>query len=272
LDSLPDTWAALCALALLLGARHGLDADHLATIDGLTRYNARTNARLARAAGMLFSLGHGAIVMLIALVTGALASGWQAPAWLEATGVAVSVSFLFGLAFLNVRAVVVTHPDEVVAPAGIKGRWLGRFITVQKPWAVAAVGALFAISFDTVTQATLFALAGSRFGGIVPALAIAALFVIGMLTVDGVNGLWIHRLIRRADRTARVASRVMALGVAALSFAIGLLTVAKIVAPALDPWLERHDLAVALTVIGGMVATFVLAMLAARRQLARGAS
>ncbi len=45
MDELPATWTALCMLAFVLGARHGFDADHLATIDGLTRYNARTNPR-----------------------------------------------------------------------------------------------------------------------------------------------------------------------------------------------------------------------------------
>ena len=50
--------------------RHGFDADHLATIDGLTRYNARANPRLARMAGALFSLGHGVVVLLVALVAG----------------------------------------------------------------------------------------------------------------------------------------------------------------------------------------------------------
>src|SRR5512144_152413 len=51
MDALPATWTALCAVAFLLGSKHGFDADHLATIDGLTRYNARANPRLARARG-----------------------------------------------------------------------------------------------------------------------------------------------------------------------------------------------------------------------------
>ena len=36
----------------LLGIRHGFDADHLATIDGLTRLNAQRNPRLALAIGL----------------------------------------------------------------------------------------------------------------------------------------------------------------------------------------------------------------------------
>ena len=59
MDQLPATWTALCVLGFVLGARHGFDADHLATIDVLTRYNARTNPALARFCGALFSLAHG---------------------------------------------------------------------------------------------------------------------------------------------------------------------------------------------------------------------
>ncbi|MCX7057509.1 MAG: hypothetical protein NTZ79_10025 [Proteobacteria bacterium] len=37
--------------------RHGLDADHLATIDGLTRFGRRAGVAHARYAGALFSFG-----------------------------------------------------------------------------------------------------------------------------------------------------------------------------------------------------------------------
>jgi high-affinity nickel-transport protein len=267
MDQLPTTWAALCALAFVLGAKHGFDADHLATIDGLTRYNARTNPRLARFCGALFSLGHGAIVLLVALAAGALASRWQAPGWLELTGVSISILFLFGLAFLNLHAVLTTHPHEVVRPAGLKGRLLGSIFSVQSPWAVAAVGALFALSFDTVSQAALFALAAGRFGGIAHALMVAGIFVLGMLVVDGINGLWLQRLIRRADRTAIVASRVMALAVAGLSLAVGLFTVAKLVAPDVDAWAEGRELWFGGAVIVGVLVAFATGMCVARRRV-----
>jgi high-affinity nickel-transport protein len=264
MDTLPATWTALCLIAFGLGMKHGFDADHLATIDGITRRNARTNPRLARVAGSLFSLGHGGIVLLVALGAGSLSSGWQTPAWLEATGIGVSVVFLFGLAFLNMRAVVMADPNAIVAPAGFKGRLLGRFITVRRAWAVAAVGALFALSFDTVSQAALFALAAGRFGGVGHALLVAGLFVLGMLVVDGVNGVWLSRLIRRADRTAVVASRVMACTVAAISFAVGGFTVARLLLPAVATWADGREL-----LVGGIVVTAVLTAFAAGMRASR---
>jgi nickel/cobalt transporter (NiCoT) family protein len=266
MDNLPATWTALCLLAFGLGMRHGFDADHLATIDGITRYNARSNPGLARVAGSLFSLGHGAVVLGVALVAGSLSAGWQTPAWLELAGVGVSIVFLFGLAFVNVRAVLTAAPDAVVAPTGFKGRLLGRFITVRRPWAVAAVGALFALSFDTVSQAALFALAAGRFGGIAEALFVAGLFVLGMLVVDGINGVWISRLIRRADRTAVIASRVMACTVAAISLAVGAFTVAKLLLPAVDAWADGRELFIGALVVTAVLAAFAAGMRASRQR------
>lgn len=266
MEALPTTWSALCALAFALGLRHGFDADHLATIDGLTRYNAATNPALSRLCGALFSLGHGAVVGLVALAAGSLSSGWQAPTWLEFTGIGISIAFLFGLAFLNVRAVLVAAPGAVVATAGLRSRLLGRIVTVRSPWAVAAVGALFAISFDTVSQAALFALAAGRFGGVPEALMVCGLFVLGMLVVDGINGLWIHRLIRKADRTAAIASRVMALAVAALNLALGLFTLAKVLSADVDAWAEGRELLIGGAIVAGVLVAFVVGMLAARRQ------
>jgi len=265
MDPMPSTWAALCALAFVLGAKHGFDADHLATIDGITRYNAGRRPRLARYAGTLFSLGHGAVVVMIAIVAGAVTSKWHAPPWLELTGVTVSMAFLFGLAFLNLHAVATTRPHEVVRPAGLKGRMLGRVLTVQRPWAVAAVGALFAVSFDTVSQATLMSLAAERFGGLVHSLFVALLFVAGMLVVDGVNGAFLTKLVRDADRMAVVASRIMALGVGALSMAVGLFTLAKLALPRVDAWAEGRELELGASVAIGVIVAFGVAMATARR-------
>ena len=271
MDQLPGTWTALCALAFVLGVRHGFDADHLATIDGLTRYNARADPRLSRSAGALFSLGHGVVVLMVALVAGSLATGWHTPGWLEVTGAAVSVACLFGLAALNVRAVLAADPNAVVAPAGLRARLLGRILNIRRAWAIAAVGMLFALSFDTVSQAALFALAAGKFGGLPHALFVATLFVLGMLAVDGANGLWINRLIRRADRTAVIASRVMALTVAGISLAVGAFTVTKFLVPALDAWADGRELWFGTAVVVAVLLAFAGAMVAARRRALAGA-
>ena len=77
--NLPTEWTALCALVFLLGLKHGFDADHLATIDGLTRFNTRQRRPFGRYCGALFSLGHGVVVLLIAAGVGVASERWDAP-------------------------------------------------------------------------------------------------------------------------------------------------------------------------------------------------
>jgi high-affinity nickel-transport protein len=55
---------AVLIVGLALGMRHGTDPDHLAAIDGLTRIRPRlTN-------GVFFALGHGLVVILLAVGIG----------------------------------------------------------------------------------------------------------------------------------------------------------------------------------------------------------
>jgi len=82
--------------------------------------------------------------------------------------------------------------------------------------------------------------------------------------VDGINGVWIHRLIHRADRTAAIASRVMALAVAGVSLAVGLVVVGKLLLPEFENSLEGHELLVGGAVVGAVAMAFVIAMRAAR--------
>jgi high-affinity nickel-transport protein len=260
MESLPNDWVALAAVVFLLGLKHGFDADHLATIDGLTRFNLRQGSPLARACGMLFSLGHGVVVIAIALAVGTLARRWQVPGWLEASGAWISIGFLFALGVINLRAVLTTRHDELVQPVGLKGRWLGRLRHASHPLAVAAVGALFALSFDTVSQAALFAAAGVQYGGWGHALALGLLFTLGMLVTDGVNGLWISRLIRRADQMALVASRVMSLAVSGTSLLVAAFGVMKQLMPAVDGWSEGKELAFGLSVVCVIAGSFLLAL------------
>jgi high-affinity nickel-transport protein len=258
MHDLPADWSALAAIVFLLGLKHGFDADHLATIDGLTRLNARaarSGAGWARWCGTLFSLGHGAVVIVIAAAVGLASQTWTTPAWLDATGAWISIGLLAALGIANLRAVLVAAPGQVVAPVGLKGRFFGRLTRARHPLAVAGVGALFALSFDTVSQSALFALTATRFGGLGHALALGALFVAGMLVTDGLNGLWIARLIARADQIAALASRIMGLAVASVSLLVAGFGLARLVSPWLDAWGDGKELAFG----AGVVAAIALA-------------
>ena len=265
METLPADGLSLALLTFVLGMKHGFDADHLATIDGLTRYNARTNPVLARYCGTLFSLGHGGVVMAIALSVSALAGQWAVPEWFELLGALISIAFLVGLGLLNLAAVLRAGPDQVVQPLGLKGRLLGRLRQVSHPALVALVGALFALSFDTLSQAAFFALSATSLGGWQHALGLALLFTLGMLLTDGINGLWIARLIARADQIARVASRVMGLVVAGISLLVASFGLAKLLSPAVDAWADGKELAFGLLLVAIIAGSFVWALRLTRR-------
>lgn len=257
---MPDDLLGLSLLVFVLGLKHGFDADHLATIDGLTRFNSRARPGLARYCGALFSVGHGAVVVAIAVAVSTLARHWQTPGWLEAFGAWVSIGFLFALGFLNIHAVLRAGPDEVVRPVGLKGRFLGRLTQAARPEVIALVGALFALSFDTISQAALFALTASQFGGWREALLLGLLFMLGMLVTDGINGFWISRLIVRADQLAKVASRLMSLVVAGISLLVGTLGVAKLSLPDIDAWSEGKEPLFGAAVVTVVAVSYLLAL------------
>lgn len=259
----PSDWLSLLILTFVLGMKHGFDADHLATIDGLTRFNARARPHMARYCGMLFSLGHGAVVVGIALGVSMIAEQWTVPEWFGVLGALVSILFLIALGTLNLAAVLRAGPQELVQPVGLKGRFLGRLGRLgqaSQPWLVALVGALFALSFDTLSQAAFFALTATRFGGWQHALLLGLLFTLGMLLTDGINGLWIARLIARADQVALIASRVMGLVVSGVSLLVAGFGVAKLLSPAVDAWSEGKELLFGFSLVAIIAISFIAAV------------
>lgn len=264
--ALPAAWWPLQAVVFALGLRHGLDADHLAAIDALTRLNARHRSAVARYCGALFSLGHGAVVVSIALIVGSLSLHWQPPEWLNATGATISIGFLIALGVLNLRTLLTTPAAGIVVPVGLRSRWLRPNRGAGRVWVPVVVGTLFAISFDTISQAALFAVAATRFGGLRDALLLGLVFTLGMLVTDGANGLWISRLIARSDATARISSRVMSGTIAGLSLLVAAAGAAQLLSPVFARWSGDRELVFGALVIGLAIGGFgVGRWLAAKR-------
>jgi nickel/cobalt transporter (NiCoT) family protein len=265
MNNLPADWSTLCALAFLLGMRHGFDADHLATIDGLTRLNARRQPALARCCGALFSLGHGVVVLAIAIAVTLLSERWAPPVWLDTFGASLSIAFLLAIGIINLRALLVAAPDAVVPLLGIKGRLIDGLAQVRSPLGVTGVGALFALSFDTVSQSALFAVTAAQFGGVPHAATLGLLFVAGMLLTDALNGWWISRLIARADQIAALASRIMSLAVSGVSLLVAALGIGKLLSPALAGWSVGKELLFGVLVVMVVAVSYLTARLLARR-------
>ncbi len=48
MGAMPHNWLGLVLAVFIRGLKHGMDPDHLATIDGPTRFNAHQRPRLSR--------------------------------------------------------------------------------------------------------------------------------------------------------------------------------------------------------------------------------
>jgi len=259
-STLPHDLVGLVMMVFLLGLRHGMDPDHVATVDGLSRRGAQDRPNGARWSGCFFSLGHGAVVTLVAGVVAAGLHEGGAPQWLERVGAWISAGFLLLLGVYNFVAVLRTPADRVVRLAGFKGRWLGRLAGTGHPAIMAMIGAAFALSFDTFSQTALFSLTGVQLAGWPFSVALGLVFTLGMTVSDGANGLWVARMVERADRRARVASRVMGLSIAFLGIAIAGLGAARLLSVEAAAALAGAELALGLGVAMIVAASFAVAM------------
>lgn len=186
------THSALLTLAVALGLRHGVDPDHLAAIDGLSRL------RPSRWNGVFFAIGHGAIVTLLAVGIGGLLARVVGP---------YSPWLLILLGIVNLW--------RLKAPAPHQHRGVVRF-TRSSPL---LLGVLFGAGFETASQLSALVLAAD-----INPWVLGALFSAGMMLVDGVDGYLASRTQSQAlvgGRRALRASRALGIFVVIFSFGLG---------------------------------------------------
>ena len=254
----------LAIVALVLGMRHGVDADHLAAIDAMTRCNAQARPALARRTGLWFSIGHGAVVLAVAFAVAATAHAWAAPQWLEPFGAWASIAMLALLGALNLIAWRQAAPGAAVALAGWRSTLFNGALRACSRRAVMGVGVLFAVSFDTVSQAALMAATGAARHGFAAVGLLAGAFVVGMIVTDGLNGWWVARLIQRPGAGAARASRVMCIAISAISLGTAALGAAAQLSPAVSAWAELNGAWLALAIVAIVGVSFGLGWALAR--------
>ena len=137
----------------------------------------------------------------------------------------------------EVLTIVQVATSAALALAGMRTSWLpARVAQASHPAIIAAVGAAFAISFDSISTALIF----SAVHGTLFAALLGAVFTLGMAGTDQLNGWWIARLVRSADQRAAVASRYMSVAIAGLCFVLALYGLLKYALPQLsapaDAW------------------------------------
>jgi len=207
-------WVTL-GLLLALGFRHGLDPDHIATVDGLTRMRYKAHAYwAARLTGFQFACGHSLTILLATLVF--YWQGIELPLWLDQAGLWISSVVLLLLAAANLRHCLSgqTHHH----PAGLLRQLMLRAMgPLAHPM---GVGFAFAISLDSLAQAGLMAAKGHELGGVGMIVMLSVCFGLGMILADTGNGLIMHWLISRSEAMTQQVSRVMSGVIAVLALLV----------------------------------------------------
>jgi nickel/cobalt transporter (NiCoT) family protein len=234
--------------AALLGMRHGIDPDHLAAIDNLTRNAVETRPRASSYTGALFAGGHSVMVLLIAVFVGFLGTGFVAQrTQLEVAGTWLSVAILFAMAAWNVRLLLSGRRPA----GGLRARLFSRlFSKSTSPLVAIPIGFLFGLGFETSSQVAAYAVAVS--GGVAGALLIGCAFCGGMIAVDTVDSLLVNRVVRASD--PRACSRAWLWTVTAVALGVALYETGQL----LGLHVPIGDGGVAVAVIATVLAVFAL--------------
>lgn len=181
-------------IGFALGMRHGTDPDHLTAIDGLSRIRPRATN------GLLFAIGHGLVVTMLAVGAGKLLADRVAfiGPWL-----------LILIGFINLAKLLQK------SPSGIAEEKSTRPIVIQ-PF---LLGMLLAAGFESASQLSALFLAGAMNPWL-----LGSVFTVGMVLVDGFDGYLAastQYLAAAGATAARNASRLLGILVVVFSFGLG---------------------------------------------------
>ena len=195
-------------LAYGLGARHAVDADHIAAIDNVTRKFMQEGQRPV-GVGFFFSLGHSTVVALASAAVAGLAASLEGrfAAFKEVGGLigtTVSALFLLLVAVANLFVLAAVYRtfrrvkrggryaeedlEGILAQRGLLGRlFRPLFRLVRASWQMYPLGFLFGLGFDTASEIALLGISAaqaSRGLSLWSIMVFPALFTAGMALID----------------------------------------------------------------------------------------
>ncbi|CCG82013.1 Putative uncharacterized protein [Taphrina deformans PYCC 5710] len=263
-------------LAYTYGLRHALDADHISAIDNLTRRLIEEGQRPVTV-GLWFSLGHSTVVVMtclvIAVTSEALADkfdNFQAIGGIIGTSISMSFLLLIGIANcfvlyrllksiriemrrdrLRQRYARAGHqaqdgiePTETIKTNGILFRFFSRlFRLIDRPYKMYPLGILFGLGFDTSTEIALLGIAslqGSQGTSVSLIMVFPALFTVGMLLVDTIDGAGMYLAytsdVFRGDRVGRLYYAIVLTGMSVIvALTIGFLQMFSLILNTANP-------------------------------------
>ncbi|WP_315906190.1 sodium:proton antiporter [Priestia koreensis] len=214
---------SLFMFVFVLGLRHGLDADHLACIDGITRYNLDRNHRVAHWVGTCFSFGHGMVVAGVGVVLASFSRHFTFPAYFDGIVTWVSIISLFLIGTLNVYNLLrPTAEKGDFRVQGVKSKLLPRFVReTSNPFLIMLIGGIFALAADTVSQTSIWAVAAGQSNPYMPYL-LGATFVIGMMITDTIDSFIVFGMLKQSNAFGKSASRLMGWVIVFLAYGVSM--------------------------------------------------
>lgn len=250
---------ALLGLAFALGLSHGADPDHLTAIDGMMRASVDRHPRMSRWVGTWFAFGHALSVLLIAALIALAAEYLQSfnDSVLHVSGV-LSACLLFAIGTLNLARQMTLPAGMTVPSHGVIGHLVPRqLLNITHPMSAVPIGALFGLGFETASQMSAWALAGTMGYGLLGALFIGVAFSLGMVVTDSLNGLVVRRMYLAATTMAIQGNRLMTLTVVGLAYVVGII---KLLQPTSFA-LPISDLGLTIMVLGAVLLAFLTALI-----------
>lgn len=215
-----EEWS-LFALVFVLGLKHGLDADHLACIDGLTRFNWSRRSPIARWVGTLFSLGHGLVVTGVAVMIGMISEVFALPRYFDQVATWLSIVTLLIIGTLNLINLLKRTRNEPFQLQGLKGKWIPKaFRETTNPLLIVIIGGTLALAADTVSQTAVWAMAVVNASEMMP-LLLGMTFTAGMVITDTLDSVIIYRSLQTSDIINQRISAVMGWMIVLLAYGIG---------------------------------------------------
>ncbi|GED32081.1 sodium:proton antiporter [Brevibacillus centrosporus] len=254
---------SLIFLVFILGLRHGLDADHLAFIDGQTRYNWRMGSPIARWVGTLFSFGHGAVVASMAVTLGMLIKDFTFPEHFDTFATWVSISSLFLIGTLNIYNLLRTKANKQdFHVSGIKGKIISKIAKgTTNPFLIILVGALFALAAETVSQTSVWALAAGNSSTYMP-LILGLVFMIGIMLTDTIDSFVVYRMISQSSKHGQFASRMIGWVIVVLAYGVSFYEAFTF----FNPWAEIDFEIVGIIVFLFLVGCYFMVKVGAKSQ------
>ncbi|MBA2653772.1 MAG: hypothetical protein H0U71_01740 [Gammaproteobacteria bacterium] len=167
-----------CVVAYTLGLRHAFDADHISTIDNLTRklIEERKNPQMV---GFFFSLGHSTVVIILSLLVAILSekvfSNFEIFKKVGSIiGGGFSVFFLSLISLLNIylffqviKRIYLLKKNKVILTQShslaISNSFTNKlFRYINKNYQIYFVGFIFGLGFDTATEIALLGMSSSQ--------------------------------------------------------------------------------------------------------------